>query len=157
MIPPARATGIASPLTVGLPPGAPGSLTGGTFPQPTPNTSRNYTTAPPTPTGSGNDFVSVAVLADSTGCATSRLRRMNATADQSTYDGGRLTSVGTGTCNTASQLGDQTFRSAHAVELAYAAGVTPAIAHSCRSASIGFIREASGPQDSRCWNSPTES
>ena len=67
------------------------SCTDGTFPVPTPNSNRNYVTAPPSPTGNGNGFMSVAILADATGCTSSqRTRRMNTTADEVAYDAGRL-------------------------------------------------------------------
>ena len=66
----------------------PYACSNGTFRQPTPNVSRAYSTTPPT---GGNDFLSVAILADQTGCSTNlRSRRMSASGDQAAYDAGRL-------------------------------------------------------------------
>ena len=61
--------------------GSPLACTEGAFPQPTPNTNRNYTTTPPL---APNAFVGLAVLANGA------LNRSMSTADGSAYDQGRL-------------------------------------------------------------------
>ncbi|HUJ27503.1 MAG TPA: hypothetical protein VLW85_15870 [Myxococcales bacterium] len=83
------------------------SCVDGTFPAPTPDLNRNYTTAPPTPTAAANEFTSVAILADATGCAGST-RRMNATADENGYDSGRLSLVNASCPSNGSDLVDVT-------------------------------------------------
>jgi len=62
--------------------GSPIACVEGAFPQPTPNTNRNYTTTPPV---GPNTFLGLAVLAN--GALT---RSMNVAADGATYDQGRF-------------------------------------------------------------------